>query len=418
MNIHELREAQVHFESQIDTVLKAKDSLYRLRDSFVSYYTVARISSMPMANYALGNDLPDKGYNFCYTIERELDGLGRIIGATAFKFGVYYGRTRSDDTYKYRFTKKFGTNLTDAYQGVKDSIIKLLDSGLREDIDEIVSNPLSPMFKGKILSTYYPERYLNIFSDTHLEYFLVQLNLDTESLIWSEAVLKREALFSFKNSDSVMKDWPLDIFTHFLYNVYPGRPLKPGETAKPKDSLEDYRNPNFPAVINPSWVELDMKDPSSGKTTSAKKGSKESKNPDYEKEARKLKKLGDRGEKIVLDMEKERLRRLGYPNLAKKVKKAKFDYEGFDIKSFETNGDPRYIEVKATRSKVGTANFFLSANELSKAKSLDNYFIYMVYDILSTTPKVWVINNPFNPENEKVVQTPISYRVVIKAEKK
>jgi len=50
-------------------------------------------------------------------------------------------------------------------------------------------------------------------------------------------------------------------------------------------------------------------------------------------------------------MEKERLRSLGYPNLAKKVKKAKFDYEGFDIKSFETNGDPRYIEVKATRSK-------------------------------------------------------------------
>lgn len=418
MNIHELREAQVHFESQIDTVLKAKDTLYKLRDSFVNYYTYARIDSMPMEHFALGNDQPKKGYNFCYTIERKLDGLGRIIGATAFKFGVYYGRTKSDGTYKYRFTKKFGNNLVEAYQGVKDAITQLLESGSQEDIDGIVANPLSPMFKGKILSTYYPNRYINIFSDTHLEYFLVQLNLDTDSLIWSDAVIKREALFSFKNSDSVMKEWPLDIFTHFLYNVYPGRPLKPGETTSPKDSLKDYRNPNFPSVINPSWVMLDMKEPSSSKSITSKKGGVNSKNPDYEKESRKLKKLGDRGEKIVLDMEKERLRSLGYPNLAKKVKKVKYDYEGFDIKSFESNGEPRYIEVKATRSKVGTANFFLSANELSKAKSLENYFIYMVYNILSNSPKVWIIENPFNPVNDKVVQTPISYRVVINAEKK
>lgn len=414
MNIHDLRSAQVHFESQIESVLKAKEDLYKLRNSFASYYSNQRILDMPLDHYALGNDLPKTGYNFCYTIERQLDGLGRIIGATSFKFGIYFGKTKSDQNYKYRFTKKFGSSQNMAFSNIKQTIVDLIEAGDNEDIDVIVDNILSPMFKGKILSTYYPERYLNIFSDDHLEYFLVQLNLDTEELIWSDAVIKREALVAFKNQDVVMKHWPLDIFTHFLYNVYPGRPLPPGKEQKPNDALGDYRNPNFPSVISPSWIDLEMKNPNPVSTSKPKGKGKE--NPDYEKEARKLKKLGDRGEKIVLEMEQTRLKELGLPKLAAKVKKAKFDYLGYDIESFETDGSPRYIEVKATRSKIGAANFFLSANELEKAHELRNYFIYMVYDILSTKPKVWIIDNPFNPENKKVVKTPISYRVVINTE--
>lgn len=136
-------------------------------------------------------------------------------------------------------------------------------------------------------------------------------------------------------------------------------------------------------------------------------------NPDYEKEENKLKKYGDRGEKLALDMEKERLVKLGRKDLAKLVKKAEFDYLGYDIASFEENEQPRYIEVKATSSKVGSANFFLSSNELQKAQELPNYFIYMVYDILSKNPKVWVIPNPFHPENPNIVRIPINYRVTI-----
>ncbi len=56
MNIHELREAQVHFESQIDCVIKAKTSLYDSRDKFANYYTVKRIKSIPFDEYANGKN--------------------------------------------------------------------------------------------------------------------------------------------------------------------------------------------------------------------------------------------------------------------------------------------------------------------------------------------------------------------------
>jgi len=364
---------------------------------------------MPLDTYALGNKLPDDGYNFCYTVERELDRLGRTIGANAFKFGVYFGRTKSDSEYKYRHTKKFGNTYQEAFANVKNAIIKLIVDGKDGNLDEIIKSPISPMFKGKILSTYYPERYLNVFSDDHLEYFLTQLNIDTKELIWSDPVLKREALVDYKNLDSVMKSWSVDIFSHFLYTVYPGRPPRDGVEA-PNDPLKDFKQPVFP--INPTPVFIDYEIATGENARNVNKSvTQGSENPDYEGKRKRDKQLGDRGEHLVLQMEKERLK--FFPKLAKRVKKAKYDYLGYDILSFDENGLRRYIEVKATQSKSGQANFSLSYNELQKATELKNYWVYMVYDILSNTPKVWRVPNPFHPENSLVKKTPISYRIVI-----
>ncbi len=420
MNIHDLREAQVRYENRQEEILKIRENLYQLRSSFVRYFNENKIANMHIDDYVAGVDLPEKGFNFCYALERQLDGLGRIIGATAFKFGVYYGRTKSDDEYKYRFTKKFGNTYQEAFKNVKNAILQLLTAGEDEDIEGIIRNPLSPMFKGKILCTYFPDRYLNIFSNDHLNYFLIQLDLDNEKLIESDAVLKREALIEFKNQDEVMKSWSVDLFSNFLYTEYPGRPPKENQTPNiEKDPLADYRQLVFPANPLPEFVELEIL-PTNINSTSKKTNRKTNKNkPDYEKEARKLKKLGDRGEKIVLELEKIRLINAGKENLAKKIDRVslKSDAYGYDILSFNIDGTKRYIEVKATRAKVGIANFFLTSNELKVAKELDNYFIYMVYDVISEKPKVWAIENPFNPENMNTVKTPINYRVTINARK-
>jgi hypothetical protein len=63
---------------------------------------------------------------------------------------------------------------------------------------------------------------------------------------------------------------------------------------------------------------------------------------------------------------------------------------------------------------VGDANFFLTINELKTAQEKENYHIYLVYDILSKEPKIWIIGNPFNPENKNVNLEPINFKVSIK----
>jgi hypothetical protein len=270
------------------------------------------------------------------------------------------------------------------------------------------------MFKGKILSIYYPDRYLNIFSDEHLKYYLKSFDLDTKTTLRLDPVLKRELLIEFKNNDEVMRNWSTDMFSIFLYNFYPKKPTK--NPIKVVDILEDYYDPNFP--LNPIGSEVALNIlpfvTHSTRTPNPNKNSK----PDYEKINRLNKKLGDRGEKVVKDFEIARLEKLGKFDLASKVERVSIisDSIGYDILSFNEDGKERYIEVKATRSKVGDANFFLSINELKTAQEKENYYIYLVYEILSKEPKIWIIGNPLNPENKNINLEPISFKVSIKVQ--
>lgn len=410
MNIHNLRQAQADFTKRIDDIIDGRKELYNKRTVFTKHFNTTKIAKMDIDDFVIGVG----EHNFCRRIERDLDGLGRIIGSTAFKFGVYYGRTKQDSEDMYRHTSIWGNTPEIAFSNIAPAIIKLINDGQNQDLNAIINSRISPMFKGKILSTYFPDRYLNVFSDEHLKYFLTSLDLDTKTTLRLNPVLKRELLLEFKNNDEVMRNWSADMFSVFLYNFYPRRPIK--NQVQVIDVLEDYYDPNFPSNPIGSEVALNILPfiHSNPRTNNPNNNSK----ADYEKINRLNKKLGDRGEKVVEDFEKERLKKLCKFDLAKKVDRVslKSDNLGYDILSFDEDEKERYIEVKATRAKVGDANFFLTINELNTAKEKDNYYLYLVYDILSKEPKIWIISNPFNPKNSNVNLEAINYKVSIKVE--
>ncbi|MGX7043473.1 MrcB family domain-containing protein [Leuconostoc holzapfelii] len=91
--------------------------------------------------------------------------------------------------------------------------------------------------------------------------------------------------------------------------------------------------------------------------------------------------IGFLGEKIVLNYEQRKLKE--YPSLSEKIKhvsQTRGDGLGFDILSFNTEGQEIYIEVKTT-SQGKSAPFYMSDNEVNFAKKHpDNYVIYRVYN--------------------------------------
>jgi hypothetical protein len=204
-----------------------------------------------------------------------------------------------------------------------------------------------------------------------------------------------------------MINWSVDLFAHFLYTEYPGRPPKNNSI---DDILTPYRLPNFSTNPKPVFVDLEIL---TRQNIQNKRIRPFDKKIDFEQEAERNRKLGDRGEKIVMDLEQARLTNVGRLDLANKVRRisVESDAEGFDILSFEDNGKEKYIEVKATSSPIGLTNFYYTANELRKANESNNYYLYIVYDIMTDSPKVCVIENPFNPLNDDFVMTPIKYRV-------
>ena len=413
MNIIELKSAQARFEKRIESILHEKKDVYNTAKKFIKHFSINKIMEMSIEEYAIGSKLSNKDhkYHFCYTLERTLDRLGRITGSTSIKFGVYFGVVKGDDVRRYRFSKMFGDDYKAAFINIKTELYKLLEAGRDENLAEIAVNRLSPMFKGKILSVYYPDRYLNIFSNDHLNYYLQFFGLDTSELIKSNPIYKRERLLEFKNSDEIMKEWELDIFAQFLYSEYPGRPDFSTNT---NDKLADYREPIFPHNQMCEFINLDLINLNN---KNSKHNKSNGKKVDYVADARRKTKLGDRGEKLVFDMEVARLKDEGREDLIKKICRVsqKSDSYGYDILSYNSDGTKRYIEVKATSRSIGETNFYISANELRIAKEMgDDYYIYLVYDVKSTNPKIWVRNDLFTDCNkEKIELIPMNYKITI-----
>ena len=80
--------------------------------------------------------------------------------------------------------------------------------------------------------------------------------------------------------------------------------------------------------------------------------------------------LGLAGELLVLKLEIERLREEGLDQLADKVihtSVVEGDGAGYDIRSYNSDGTIKYVEVKTTKGGKGTA-FYISPNELAFSK--------------------------------------------------
>ena len=97
------------------------------------------------------------------------------------------------------------------------------------------------MFKGKILSVYYPNDFLNIFSAKHLNYFINILGLDNES---KSELDKQALLLNFKKSDKVMQKWSVYEFSKFLYASF-GNPNNEIKEEKISKELKDFKLKDF-----------------------------------------------------------------------------------------------------------------------------------------------------------------------------
>lgn len=386
------------------------ERLEELRKKFVSDYTIAKIRSLSLQEYVIGSNM--KKSSFCYRIERELDQLGRIMGSPARKFGVYYGREKGDGSEKrYRFVKKFGNNVEDAFETTKANICQLLGDAAKDDLQIIKANKLSPMFKAKLLFLYHPERFVPIYSEEHLRIFAAELNLTGP--FGSDVEIQR-AIADFRREWLTLKDAHPILFMRLLYDIFwresdsgsdasqGKREGKGKERGKPLPLLEV-------AVKGAAYI-TEMP------ATGVKSSRTEHHNPTGERKSKweERQRTGARGEAIVLALEKTRLIEGGRPDLAARIMhiSQSDDSAGFDISSFEEDGVPRRIEVKATASSNLDQGFFISANELQHSMELDNYHLYIVFSALSPSPRVLRLAQPLFTGSDFSL-TPVSYRASV-----
>jgi len=106
-----------------------------------------------------------------------------------------------------------------------------------------------------------------------------------------------------------------------------------------------------------------------------------------QRSARERERIGLLGEEFVLECEKDRLRKADRNDLANRVAMVSCGDEslGYDVLSFDVDGDELHIEVKTTsRSREADPGFWLSENERSRAELDSQWTLYRVWSVDSS----------------------------------
>lgn len=132
---------------------------------------------------------------------------------------------------------------------------------------------------------------------------------------------------------------------------------------------------------------------------------------------RNTKEIGDWGEAYILKHEIEYLKLNGREDLSLKVvhEEAQNNRPGWDITSFDLEGNIKRIEVKSTISG-GMSSLVLTANEAEAAEKYgDSYFLYLLTGVNAKGPKrVEVLQNPHGLLRSGVVQMkPSAYELTL-----
>ncbi len=339
--------------SSFDTVqLQAFDHAYdvthediaaQTRGEFLKAFPLGSLPKIKLDDYVIGHQQP----TFCAHVEAKTRPWANIQGATSEKFGIYFGKTKSDHNRIYRFTRRFGATKEDAFRSVKDALLALIRLGQVSDLDfeAIDANPLSQMFKAKILSLYFPERFLNVCSAEHLEMLGTELGYGEDR----PASEYQHRLLLAKLSNRITRGWSNPKFMAFLYDTYVHADRKATPTVQKPRKKAAPRKVNFEDVQN-------------------------------QRDA-----IGKAAEEFALEWERQRLDGVGLPHLISKIEDRR-DRPGFgyDFLSHTAQRQQRYIEVKAVgKLPNGEGHrFFLSDNEHTVSESAGHrraYFFYLVF---------------------------------------
>ena len=162
--------------------------------------------------------------------------------------------------------------------------------------------------------------------------------------------------------------------------------------------------------------------PKSRKTTSHIKGSvtKGKTKHDYIKEHIRNTDIGDRGEKLVYEMEKKKLIEAGRTGKISSINNVvqwvslDDDSAGYDILSYDIDTKQKiYIEVKTTTENK-MAPFYMSEGEIEFSKKNPNqYRLYRVFNFKKTIAEYFELKGDISLSTEVLIDA-VNYKVTIK----
>ena len=369
--------------------LKRNAELEKKWENFLIKFSKNKIINLSLDEYCLGTQ--NYKNSFCYIMERGyLSQLGSIRNSTAdAKFGIHYNKKEQ----KFTFLNKWGSTTKEAFKNIKLAICNLLEAGKKDDLDSIINNRLSEMFKSKIYYVYFKEKALPIYSVSQLDFFIEALNIPC-SIDSINSFDKRNLLIEYKNDSPIFSKFSSLEFMQFLYSSY-------GFEKETTILKNHFKQINAKETIEMIYINdlfnKQVKGPSN----------KIMPKVDYESIYKNQLALGTLAETKVVQFEKKHNKK--YANKITRLS-AYTDSYHYDILSFDKDGNEKHIEVKAkANGSLENIDFRLSAKEYDTLKSDSAYMIYYVFGLKTGAIKIIQINKKLL---DKIKLVPETYRII------
>ena len=132
---------------------------------FLKVWPIERIKTLTLEEYTTSaddrtGDNPD--YPFTYWLESLTEDLGSIWGGSAFKFGVFRRKDKSEKktkgsrsySDKYGWYSKFGSNPHEAFESVKIELLSIIENVQNQNLEAIDTSKLGDVLSWKVAFLY------------------------------------------------------------------------------------------------------------------------------------------------------------------------------------------------------------------------------------------------------------------------
>lgn len=136
--------------------------------AFQQKFPIDQLQKLNLDTYCIGKNNKD---NFCWWIERGLESFGRYSPGFSINYGVYYSKTEE----KYKTLKRYSDPDT-AVEEMKTFVYQVA----KEEFGSEGFKKLGDGFILKILASYYPEKYIQVYKPDLLKQISQLIKLDSK----------------------------------------------------------------------------------------------------------------------------------------------------------------------------------------------------------------------------------------------
>lgn len=141
----------------------------RLAKEFVQDYPVDAVEDLSLYDYLIAREGTGNPHSFCRRLRYDLQTVCSMGNAWPDCFGIYFSGNGNRIALSRTFSKMFDDDFEAAFKYIKHEIRSLLDAAAVEDIPKIKKCKLNSLFKYKLISVYYPDRYVPVCTKSALE---------------------------------------------------------------------------------------------------------------------------------------------------------------------------------------------------------------------------------------------------------